>query len=195
MASDTKDSDDTTKDAAPEPPKISAKGMAAMQGDEGDSQDQTESVVQVPENQEINFKDLQPNTTYEKNGYTYQTDEMGRTISAEGQLKLKPGERSHQQTEIGHLGRSTDEGGHLIATRFDGPKDGFNIVPQDADLNRSARSEWKEMENEWAQVLKAGEVVDVKIEPYYDDETKRPAMFDVFYKMGGKSYTKTFLNE
>lgn len=41
MASDTKDSDDTTKDSepTPEPTKISARGMAAMQGDDNSDSD------------------------------------------------------------------------------------------------------------------------------------------------------------
>jgi len=44
MASDTKDSDDTPKEAAPEPepPKISAKGMAAMQGNTSNDGDARE---------------------------------------------------------------------------------------------------------------------------------------------------------
>ncbi len=49
MASDTKDSDDTAKDSAPapEPPKISAKGMAAMQGDDESPADDAGKVYEL----------------------------------------------------------------------------------------------------------------------------------------------------
>ena len=33
--------------------------------------------------------ELEPNTVFEKNGYTYKTDEIGRVVSAEGKLQVK----------------------------------------------------------------------------------------------------------
>lgn len=45
----------------------------------------------------------------------------------------------------------TDEGGHLIATRFGGSEKIDNIVPMDIHVNRA---EYKVIENEWASELK-----------------------------------------
>jgi filamentous hemagglutinin len=86
----------------------------------------------------------------------------------------------------------------MIATRFHGPPDGFNIVPQDADLNHK---EWLSMEDEWATALKAGHEVEVGIQSTYLDDSRRPAGFDVIYRVIDKEagedkyYTKTFYNE
>lgn len=109
-------------------------------------------------------------------------------------LDLKNGIRSGQQTEIGKLGLETDEGGHLIATRFNGPPDAFNIVPQDANLNRG---QWKAMENEWAEALKDGQQTEVIVAPVYADGISRPIGFDVLYTIGtgNKTITKSFYNE
>lgn len=86
------------------------------------------------------------------------------------------------QKEIGKLGEDGDEGGHLIGARFNGPSDAFNLVPQNANLNRG---EWKAMENEWARAVDAKKKVQVEIKPLYYDDTKRPEYFSVTYTIDG----------
>lgn len=142
------------------------------------------TVHEIPENEIIKPEDLRPNTTYEKHGYVYKTDDFGRPEVISGQIKLKEGTRNFKvQSEIGKLGDKEDEGGHLIGTRFDGPADAINLVPQNANLNRG---EWKAMENEWAKAAAEGKKVEVQIKPhYYYDDAKRPYYFEVNYKVNG----------
>ena len=102
------------------------------------------SIEQIKEN-EIKFSELNSNTKYEKNGYEFLTNEKGKVCLAYGKLELGDGGRTVEQTRGGKLGLKTDEGGHLIGQRFTGPTDGFNLIPQDTNLNRGA---WKAMENE-----------------------------------------------
>lgn len=150
-------------------------------------------VAHVPEGEEVQNDELQPNAIYEKNGYEFQTDELGRPSFVSGKLELHTGERSKLQTEVGKLGLPSDEGGHLIGTRFDGPTDAFNLVPQDMNLNRGA---WKTMENDWAEALEAGQEVEFAIQPaYLDDDPRRPFGFDVLYTINDQQFTKSFYNE
>ncbi|HDX5555830.1 TPA: DNA/RNA non-specific endonuclease, partial [Escherichia coli] len=57
----------------------------------------------------------------------------------------------------GNLG---DEGGHLIASIFNGPGEKLNLLPMDGNLNKGA---WKSMENTWAKALSEGKDVKVNI--------------------------------
>lgn len=141
---------------------------------------------------EVQPEELEPNKVYERNGYEYKTDEMGRTKLVSGDLQLVEGERTPLQTEIGHMGLETDEGGHILATRFDGPTDAFNLVPQDSNLNRGA---WKAMENSWADGLSNGQDVKVMVEPVYGDDTIRPESFEVLSQIDGELTYSSFLNE
>ena len=136
---------------------------------------------------DVGIEDLQPNTTYRKGAYEFQTDKHGRTKSVSATLELKAGSRSQIQGQAGRLGRITDEGGHLIGTRFNGPTDAFNLVPQDANLNRGA---WKTMENGWARALESGHEVRVLIDPLYRSQSVRPYAFQVVSQidMGGLEY-------
>lgn len=83
---------------------------------------------------------------------------------------------------MGNCGLPNDEGGHLIASIFDGPGERLNLVPMDANLNRG---EWKKMENVWASALKDGKTVSVRIEPNYVGSATRPDAFTVTYSIDG----------
>ena len=184
------------EDRAPEIPVIE-EAQNDPQAEESDldltrEQESPLEIVPISDDEEIKLDDLRPNAIYQKNDYTYQTDEWGRPVLISGQLELEEGTRSPQQTEIGKLGEEGDEGGHLIATRFDGPPDAFNIVPQNANLNRG---EWKSMENEWAEALTNGSEVEVAIEAVHGDDSIRPARFEVVYQIDGEIYQKVFENK
>lgn len=156
----------------------------------------TSEIPEIPEiihpDEEIQPEELDPNSTYERNGYVYATDEFGRTTQVEGTLALRPGERSPLQTEVGHTGLEDDEGGHLIGTRFDGPTDAFNLVPQNANLNRG---EWKAMENSWADALEKGSDVKATIMPIYTDDSTRPSAFEVVTEIDGELIYRHFENQ
>jgi len=138
--------------------------------------------------------------TYTSNGYTYTTDAFGNIETASGKLVLEDAPRNdYAQRVAGRVDRlSTDDGGHLIATRFNGSGNLDNIVPMDSNLNRSA---WKTMENTWADALAGSpekgippKSVSVNIEAVYEGVSQRPTDFIVEYFIDGK-YTKvTFEN-
>jgi len=147
---------------------------------------------EVIQDKEIKFTELKPDSIYEKNGYEYRTNQEGRVNFVYGELDFKEGGRTHHQTEVGKLGLETDEGGHLIGQRFNGPTDGFNMVPQDANLNKGA---WKSMEDEWASSLKEGHKVTVAIEPINDKGNVRPLAFDVVWQIDkGLPHYRNFEN-
>ena len=109
----------------------------------------------------------------ERNGYSYEKDDEERIILAEGDLHLGQGVRdtSAQLKAGGEFRRDTDEGGHLIGSRFGGSGELNNLIAQNRFINRSA---YKTFENAWADELESGNDVHVKIEPYYQEKTKRP---------------------
>ncbi|MDN0128014.1 DNA/RNA non-specific endonuclease [Yersinia massiliensis] len=64
----------------------------------------------------------QPNKTYQLDGNkTFKTDSLGRTESVESSLSWSKNDRNtYQQCKTGKCGVDGDEGGHLIASIFNG---------------------------------------------------------------------------
>lgn len=125
---------------------------------------------------------LKPNENYEVNEYYYETDRYGRIVHCEGTLRLEEGKRNtdHQRRAGGEDRLDSDEGGHLIARRFGGSEKIDNLVPMDSRLNRI---EYKEIEDDWAENLEKGYVVDVKIKCVYSGGSARPDSFIVTYQI------------
>lgn len=95
----------------------------------------------------------------------------------------------------GTEGLGKDDGGHLIASIFMGSGDIDNLVPMDSNLNRGA---WRSMEKLWQDTLSESDdnKVEVNIEAIYEDDTKRPTKFEVFYRINnGKWVKETYPNE
>ncbi|MEI2264979.1 DNA/RNA non-specific endonuclease [Erwinia sp. CGal63] len=124
----------------------------------------------------------QPNTPHRvDDNKIFKTDSLGRTESVESSLAWSKNDRNtYQQCKAGKCGVVGDEGGHLIASIFNGPGEKLNLVPMDGNLNKGA---WKKMENTWANALKDGKKVDVKIEPSYSGSNVRPDSFSVTYRI------------
>lgn len=78
--------------------------------------------------------------------------------------------------QYGRLGRSFN------SQYFNGIGEKLNLVPMDGNLNKGA---WKQMENAWTSALKDGKQVNVKIEPFYIGNSKRPDSFSVTYSING----------
>ncbi|HII4322186.1 TPA: hemagglutinin repeat-containing protein [Enterobacter cloacae] len=135
----------------------------------------------------------EPNTVYQVDGNkTYRIDAEGRTGSAEATLAWTKNDRNtYQQCKAGKCGTSGDEGGHLIASIFNGPGEKLNLVPMDGNLNKGA---WKQMENTWASALKNGKQVNVKIEPSYTGSNKRPDSFTVTYQINNDRPVREIFN-
>lgn len=182
---------ETTSEQAPEVEE-SAIERTPEQVTEDDQPDPKAAPEIIHAEDEVRPEALEPNIVYERNGYEYKTDELGRTQLVTGDLDLTEGNRTPLQTEVGHMGVDGDEGGHLIGTRFNGPTDAFNLVPQDANLNRG---EWKAMENSWADGMSNGQEVKVMVEPVYGDNSIRPESFEVLSQVDGELTYTSFLNQ
>tara|TARA_Y100000815_G_C13340478_1_gene499716 strand:+ start:373 stop:909 length:537 start_codon:yes stop_codon:yes gene_type:complete len=143
--------------------------------------------------------ELKPNHKYKVGEYLYETDSEGRVTKVSGKLDLTKRDRNkYQQGKAGKTagikdGLDKDEGGHLIASIFNGPGEQVNYAAMDGNLNKGA---WKRMENQWADALKADppEVVEVEINIVYENGSKRPEAFDIFYEIDGEEYAKSFTN-
>ena len=143
---------------------------------------------------ELNAKALEPNAEYIVNGYKYVTDAEGRVTQAAGKLDLKTAERNgYQQSVSGRTDRlDSDQGGHLIASIFNGPGDRLNLVPMDGNFNMGA---WRSMESKLADALKAGKSVEVKIQVEYAAGSQRPTKFIVEHTIDGKTTQEFFRNQ
>ncbi len=142
---------------------------------------------------ELNARNLKPDADYVVNGYTYRTDAQGRVSDVEGQLDLKTADRnSYQQGVSGREDRlPDDQGGHLIASIFNGPGDRVNMVPMNGNFNMGA---WRDMEKTFQTALNEGKTVDVKIEVKYGSDGQRPDNFRVTYEIDGVPRTRMFDN-
>ena len=146
-------------------------------------------------------EELKPNVQYvTEDGYKYTTDDLGRIVNVEADnLVLKEGTRNESmQRVVGRQDRlPDDDGGHLIATQFNGPGDIDNLVAQNKQINR-AGGEWYKMEMEWAQALKEKppKNVSVNINPVYSGSSLRPNSFEVIYKIEGEDIVEvTIMNQ
>jgi predicted ribonuclease toxin of YeeF-YezG toxin-antitoxin module len=127
---------------------------------------------------------LKPNAEYTtgEHDYHYKTDDQGRIIHAEtDDLKLTDRDERlpHDSDTPGK--QEGDDAGHLIGDRFGGSPEIDNLISQSSDVNRG---EYKKMENEWADAIKNGEKVEVKIDVKYEGDDKRPSEIIVQYKIG-----------
>ncbi|HAZ2646630.1 TPA: filamentous hemagglutinin N-terminal domain-containing protein [Escherichia coli O157] len=136
----------------------------------------------------------EPNTIYKVDGdKTYHTDNLARPTQVEATLSANVKDRNgYQQCKAGRCGNLGDEGGHLIASIFNGPGEKLNLLPMDGNLNKGA---WKSMENTWAKALSEGKDVKVNIQPSYTGNSVRPDKFYVEYSInGGRPVSETFKN-
>ncbi|MFP6845133.1 MAG: DNA/RNA non-specific endonuclease, partial [Thalassolituus sp.] len=148
-------------------------------------------------NKELNGE-LKPNHKYKVGEYLYETDGQGRVSKVSGKLDLNTRDRNtYQQGKSGKEagikdGLADDDGGHLIASVFDGAGEQVNYAPMNSNLNRGA---WKSMENKWAKALEEGKEVKVDIQPVYEGASKRPSKFIVKQTIDGKTTKKIFKNK
>ena len=130
-----------------------------------------------------------------RNGYEFRLDPNGRTRQVSGSLSLiLPQARSRTLQARAGLPdrRSTDDGGHYIAPRFNGPAEAFNHFAQDANFNRGT---YRAMEDQWAASRRRNERVTVKIVPYYAGPSKRPFELDITFTLGPAKHSIKIPNE
>ncbi|ODC03117.1 hypothetical protein BFW38_05715 [Terasakiispira papahanaumokuakeensis] len=141
-----------------------------------------------------------PNSIYRIDGNTFQVDELGRTSLVDiPQLRLNTSARnSYQQVVAGRADRlDTDVGGHLLGSQFGGPGEGINIVAMDRALNSNSRTlgQFGQLETKWANKIRAGDSVGVKISPVYEGTSLRPARFDITETINGEETFYRLLNK
>ena len=110
-------------------------------------------------------------------------------------MDLKTADRNGYQQRKGVTSKDgnldTDQGGHLIASIFEGAGEQINLVPMLGSLNQGA---WRSMERSWQTALQAGKKVEVDIKVIYEGSSKRPKKFEVDYTIDGENFFQPFIN-
>lgn len=130
-----------------------------------------------------------------RNGYAFKIDQIFRTRDINGYLSdgsQSGRSRRVQATAGGADRRTTDDGGHYIAARFNGPREWFNHFAQDANFNRGR---YRAIEESWAKELRAGHKVFVDIVPHYPGLSRRPDSLTITWLIDGKRLQRTLANE
>lgn len=73
----------------------------------------------------------------------------------------------------------------MIGSQFLGSGKLDNLVPMNSQINR-AGGKWYNMETEWANALKKGKEVQVKIQNIYETNNLRPVSFNIKYTIEGE---------
>ena len=134
---------------------------------------------------------MKPNSIYKagEHDYIYKTNQDGLIINAKTdklELKNHEGRLKHDANTLGK--QEGDHAGHLFGDRFGGSPELDNLVSQAKKVNLS---EYKVIENQWANALKKGQKVTVDINVNYLPGVERPISFDVFYTIDGVPFFQT----
>lgn len=130
--------------------------------------------------------ELMPNTTYERNGYTYTTDENGRITTWGGDAKYEPeNERdTNAQTESGGEDRKDGDDGGHLVARVLGGSSGNENIVPMRDTVN--RGDYKKSENEIAEAKKQGKDVQDSGRVIYEGDSKRPSKIERTYTIDGE---------
>ncbi|RYD50531.1 MAG: LysM peptidoglycan-binding domain-containing protein [Sphingomonadales bacterium] len=130
-----------------------------------------------------------------RNGYDFQIDLIGRPRKIYGLLSVTVSPMRSRRSQ-GQAGggdrRGSDDGGHYIAARFNGPRESFNHFAQNANFNRGS---YRVLEDRWAKDLREGRKVFVDIVPHYAGTSRRPDRVDVTWYIDGEKHKAKFSNE
>ncbi len=140
-------------------------------------------------------KTTEPLRHVTQNGYDFGIDSGGRTKTVSGNLGTADTplrSRTAQKRAGGADRRSSDDGGHYIAVRFNGPTDAFNHFAQDANFNRGG---YRALEDQWARAKRTGKNVFVRIVPSYEGKSQRPTRINVWFSINGFEQSLQFDNE
>jgi len=128
------------------------------------------------------------------NGYVFELDLADRYKRVTGTLTRNRAQgRSRKAQEM--AGRPDrlpkDHGGHVIARRFNGPREWFNHFAQDGSFNRGA---YAKLEKEWDKAMDAGHIVKVDIRASYVGLSRRPNLIVAYYWVDGEPHVRRFMN-
>lgn len=129
-----------------------------------------------------------PLRTEERNGYKFQLDEEDKPrridvprLGTEARTRRS---RSAQRNAGKPDRLSTDDGGHYIAHRFNGPNDAFNHFAQDRSSNRGR---YRMVEDEWAHAQAQGKDVSLAMTIVYPKGSRRPDFIHIWFNLGGET--------
>lgn len=131
----------------------------------------------------------------ERNGYLYEIDDQNRTRRVSGLITLNTGQGRSKTTQLAAGGsdrRTTDQGGHYIARRFNGPTEAFNHFAQNGSFNRS---DYAKLENQWERAKRRKKQVRVKIVPVFEGSSQRPSALNVWFWIDGHRESQKLPNE
>jgi hypothetical protein len=144
----------------------------------------------------LNKVPLVKNMLYEVDGFLYYTDDLGRVLKTNADLddivRVRLGNQQIKAVDVKDGIRGSDQGGHIIGSRFFGPGEQINLYPQSAALNQGA---WKQMENTWAEAMVQGKDVRVEVRATYNGTSARPINFEVEYWIDGSYNFREFVNQ
>lgn len=139
--------------------------------------------------------ELVGDNTFTRNGYTFTTDSIGRTVAVSGKLNLTKKDR-HMTDSISVIGkgdeRDSDDRGHLVGHQFLGPDELENLVPQDFNINHG---NYRSLETMLAREIVQQHNVRVAVFPIFVGESRRPDAIFYFYDIDGVSHIVLFPNE
>lgn len=131
--------------------------------------------------------ELAPNSEFQINGYEYKTDEFGRTISAEGTLRIRDEDhkRNMDSDEAVYKGEKEAgfEKGHLIGYQFGGSGGMENLSIMAGEVNHG---DFYKLEKMLADAVKDGADVKLKVEPVYEGNTNKPSEYKVTHSINGE---------
>ena len=187
---DVLDQNDTTETV---PPAIQHSQNTSSESSFERSTDVTGEII--TDGSHLENGKLKPNVTYKtgEHDYFYTTNDDGLIVNARTddlQLKTHEGRYKHNPNTYGkELG---DHAGHLFGDRFGGSPELDNLVSQAENVNRS---EYRQIEEQWAKALKNGQKVSVNIDIHYDQGSARPSSFDVTYTIDGVQHKRKISNQ
>lgn len=132
--------------------------------------------------------------TESRNGYDFRLDVLRRPREINGTLTSgteSRRSRSAQRNAGGSDRLRTDDGGHYIALRFNGPRDVFNHFAQDANFNRGV---YRVLEDKLHKLARNGKTVRVRIVPTFIGASLRPSAITVIYVINGTEMARHFAN-
>ncbi|MDJ0364704.1 DNA/RNA non-specific endonuclease [Hymenobacter sp. H14-R3] len=159
----------------------------------GDLEDQEHKRHPTQQMASVRLKDGQHNTAFVADPRAKGT-KLAKLRNGQPNPAFVPDPRQPQQQR-----EFSDDGGHLLASLFNGPGEQFNYVPMASSLNQAGGG-WYQLEQEWKQALRGRnpppplpKKVDVEIELQYATD-KRPTGFNVRYWIDGKKKKRFFPN-
>lgn len=129
----------------------------------------------------------EPGTAFFWSGCAKVDPSTGKLITS-GDVIVENLEKGGNKVDIDDIIR---DGSHLAGDRFGGSPEIDNLVSQASNVNLS---QYKIIENEWANAIDTGKKVSTNVTINYDADRLRPKEFLIKYTIDGKPYLRKILN-